>query len=88
MAIDIKNCQNACQTYSLEHWLVKACTAMAWKAKFSAFVKLFQKRKGDLSLVMQTFQTLCMLDREEREAAAAIAQAEATKRFVWSNNAV
>ncbi|TCD67366.1 hypothetical protein EIP91_010200 [Steccherinum ochraceum] len=64
-ADDIKNCANACDTYSKKRLLVKVLKGYVWEERLVEFVGTFQQRKTEFeqALTMHIARTVERMDR-------------------------
>ena len=63
-ADDIKNCANACDTYSKKRLLVKVLQGYVWEAKLVEFVGTFTQRRTEFeqALTMHIARTVHTMD--------------------------
>ena len=54
IAADIKECANACDTYSKKRTLVKVFKSSVWDLKLSEYVQRFIVRKADFNLALSS----------------------------------
>ena len=64
-ADDIKNCANACDTYSKKRLLVKVLKGFVWEARLVEFVGTFQQRKTEFeqALTIRIARTVEKMDK-------------------------
>ena len=49
---DIKQCENACDTYSKKRLVVKVLRSHYWVDKFASFIETFAKRKAEFEFAL------------------------------------
>ena len=52
IALDIKECANACDTYSKKRLIVRVFTGSAWDETLQGYIKVFTDRKAELNLAI------------------------------------
>ena len=61
-ASDIKNCANACDTYSKKKLLVKVLMGPAWEGRLTDFLDRFTKTRSEFKLALAMFTSRNTID--------------------------